>query len=62
VFDNGRLKADPHQALEVINCLLAGMGLVDNRGDQNTGNEQALVEVHNSVWQRIVTVCLLSLT
>jgi hypothetical protein len=38
------------------------MELVENHGDQNTGNEQVLVEVHNSVWQRIVTVCLLSLT
>ncbi|KAL3464020.1 terpene synthase metal binding domain protein [Aspergillus heterothallicus] len=43
MFDNGALRADPTRAQEVIESLLAGMGMND-----------PLIQVHNSVWDRIV--------
>ncbi|KAF9058937.1 terpene synthase metal binding domain protein [Rhodocollybia butyracea] len=49
-FDNGGLKDDPERAQELVDRLLAGM--VDNE-EPSTYEENSLVRVHNSIWDRI---------
>ncbi|KKA24351.1 Terpene synthase metal binding domain protein [Rasamsonia emersonii CBS 393.64] len=56
MFDNGHLKADPLRAQKVVNRLLSGMGMKNDARELDgacTADEDALVEVHNSVWLRV---------
>ncbi|KAL2813229.1 terpene synthase metal binding domain protein [Aspergillus granulosus] len=58
VFDNGSLREDPTRAQEVIENLLAGMGM-DLAASRSSHQSQSraddpLIQVHNSVWDRIV--------
>lgn len=60
VFDNGALKDDPLKAGQVIAALLLDMGLDLDRNiwtntpDRLPPHLQALLDVHKSVWSRIV--------
>ncbi|PCH01467.1 Terpenoid synthase [Penicillium occitanis (nom. inval.)] len=60
LFDNGALKDDPYKANSVINALLSDMGrgvgrnICTNGRDQLPSHSQALLDVHKSVWRRIV--------
>lgn len=59
MFDNGHLKADPLRAQKVVNRLLSGMGMKNDARELDgacTADEDALVEVHNSVWLRVAKV------
>ncbi|PKY05071.1 pentalenene synthase [Aspergillus campestris IBT 28561] len=49
-FDNGGLKDDPVRAQELVDRLLAGMA--EDKG-QSHYEEDPLVRVHNSVWDRM---------
>ena len=56
VFDNGHLRQNPEKARQMMDRLLSTM-----RGNEETSlPKPSLVEVHDSVWQRIAKVCGLS--
>ncbi|KAL2844769.1 terpene synthase metal binding domain protein [Aspergillus pseudoustus] len=58
MFDNGSLREDPTRAQDVIESLLAGMGMgMDSSRPSTRSKSRAddpLIQVHNSVWERIV--------
>ncbi|KAL2825129.1 isoprenoid synthase domain-containing protein [Aspergillus cavernicola] len=61
MFDNGKLRDDPTRAQEVVDNLLAGMGIgigIESSIGSSKRADDPLIEVHNSVWRRIVQVCL----
>ncbi|KAJ0427021.1 terpene synthase metal binding domain protein [Aspergillus carlsbadensis] len=58
MFDSGYLKDDPIRAQEVIEDLLAGMGmgLGSSKSSPRSKHraDNPLIQVHNSVWERVV--------
>jgi hypothetical protein len=63
VFDNGALKDDPYKACKVIDALLSDMDIGEKISDAKNGTSgrdqlssrlQALLDVHKSVWKRIL--------
>jgi hypothetical protein len=58
VFDSGALRDNPTRAQEVIEDLLAGMGMGLESSKSSPQAEcradDPLIQVHNSVWERIV--------
>lgn len=60
VFDNGVLKDDPCRADKIIDALLSDMGrgvgrnICTNGRDRLPSHFQELLDVHKSVWRRIV--------
>ncbi|KAH8693550.1 terpene synthase metal binding domain protein [Talaromyces proteolyticus] len=62
LFDNGNLKENPEEAQKVIDVLLSGMEIGEDRLNTGTNSRrhshlsielQSLVDVHESVWTRI---------
>ena len=51
VFDNGHLRENPVEAQKMMDSLLSGM-----RREESKISKVPLIEVHDSVWQRIVKV------
>lgn len=49
VFDNGHLRTDSDMAREMMNALLSDM-----RGEKSAIPKTNLIEVHDSVWHRLV--------
>ena len=52
VFDNGCLRQDPEKAKQMVGSLLSTM-----RNEESPLPKNSLIEVHDSVWHRIVKVC-----
>ncbi|KAG4431767.1 hypothetical protein IFR05_012743 [Cadophora sp. M221] len=51
IFDNGKLKDNPQEAREVMDDLLLVM-----RGGVRASEPSAFIEIHDSVWDRIVKI------
>lgn len=54
MFDNGYLRQDPVRGQEMMTKLLSIM----SDGEEQRKPESSLIEVHDTIWLRVLQVCL----